>query len=290
MRLSTLIQKNFCKQEFYDRGEKMALLEVKNIGMHYAQIPFLFKRGQQSPVLQKATFSLQEGECLGIVGQSGSGKSTLGRIILGIERPTNGEVLFQGVNLYQATSKQKKMIRRDLQAVFQNSYHSFNPKQTIFDILEEPFLNFDHFSKSERQQKVRELLESVELEWTMAQNYPSQLSGGQQQRVNIARALALKPKLIVLDEAISSLDMILQKTIIQLLQTLQKERQLAYIFISHDLQATRFISDRILVMQQGQLVEEIGKDGAYHHPASQELYNAILPSHPRERIIKTKHI
>ncbi|MGE7951033.1 ABC transporter ATP-binding protein [Lysinibacillus xylanilyticus] len=261
----------------------MTLLEVKNIEMHYAQRPLLFKRGQQAPVLQKVTFSLQEGECLGIVGQSGSGKSTLGRIILGIERPTNGEVLFQGVNLYEATSKHRKMIRRDLQAVFQNSYHSFNPKQTIFDILEEPFLNFEHFSKTERQQKVSELLDCVELESAMAQNYPSQLSGGQQQRVNIARALALKPKLIILDEAISSLDMILQKTIIQLLQTLQKELKLAYIFISHDLQATRFISDRILVMQQGHLVEEIGKDGEYQHPASRELYNAILPSHPRER-------
>ena len=261
----------------------MTLLEVKNIEKYYAQRPFLFKRGQEAPVLENVTFSLQEGECLGIVGQSGSGKSTLGRIILGIERPTNGELIFQGVNLYEAPSKEKKMIRRNLQAVFQNSYHSFNPKQTIFEILEEPFLNFEHFSKAERQQKVRELLDCVELEWAMAQNYPSQLSGGQQQRVNIARALALKPKLIVLDEAISSLDMILQKTIIELLQRLQKELQLAYLFISHDLQATRFMSDRILVMQHGQLVEEIGKDGTFQYPASQALYNAILPSHPRER-------
>lgn len=261
----------------------MTLLEVKNIEKYYAQRPFLFKRGQEAPVLENVTFSLQEGECLGIVGQSGSGKSTLGRIILGIERPTNGELIFQGVNLYEAPSKEKKMIRRNLQAVFQNSYHSFNPKQTIFEILEEPFLNFEHFSKAERQQKVRELLDCVELEWAMAQNYPSQLSGGQQQRVNIARALGLKPKLIVLDEAISSLDMILQKTIIELLQRLQKELQLAYLFISHDLQATRFMSDRILVMQHGQLVEEIGKGGTYQHPASQALYNAILPSHPRER-------
>lgn len=261
----------------------MTLLEVKNIEKYYAQRPFLFKRGQEAPVLENVTFSLQEGECLGIVGQSGSGKSTLGRIILGIERPTNGELIFQGVNLYEAPSKEKKMIRRNLQAVFQNSYHSFNPKQTIFEILEEPFLNFEHFSKAERQQKVRELLDCVELEWAMAQNYSSQLSGGQQQRVNIARALALKPKLIVLDEAISSLDMILQKTIIELLQRLQKELQLAYLFISHDLQATRFMSDRILVMQHGQLVEEIGKGGTYQHPASQALYNAILPSHPRER-------
>ncbi len=282
MHPSIPIQINFYNQELCFRGENV-LLEVKNIEKHYGQRPFLFKRGQEAPVLQKVTFSLQEGECLGIVGQSGSGKSTLGRIILGIERPTNGEVLFQGINLYTATSKHKKMMRRDLQAVFQNSYHSFNPKQTIFEILEEPFLNFEHFNKSERQQKVRELLDCVELESALTQNYPSQLSGGQQQRVNIARALALHPKLIVLDEAISSLDMILQKHIIQLLQTLQKEMKLAYIFISHDLQATRFMSDRILVMQHGQLVEEIGEDGAYQHPASQELYNAILPSHPRER-------
>lgn len=264
----------------------MTLLEVKNIEMQYAPRPFLFKRGQETPVLQEVTFSLQEGECLGIVGQSGSGKSTLGRIILGIERPTKGEVLFQGINLYETTSKQKKIIRRDLQVVFQNSYHSFNPKQTIFEIVEEPLLNFEQFSKTERQHKVKELLDCVELESTIAEKNPSQLSGGQQQRVNIARALALNPKLIVLDEAISSLDMILQKHIIQLLQTLQKDMQLAYIFISHDLQATRYMSDRIVVMENGQLVEEIGKDVAYKHPASLELYNAILPSHPRERTKK----
>ncbi|WP_433596521.1 ABC transporter ATP-binding protein [Lysinibacillus xylanilyticus] len=264
----------------------MTLLEVKNIEMQYAQRPFMFKRGQEAPVLQGVTFSLQEGECLGIVGQSGSGKSTLGRIILGIERPTKGEVLFQGINLYETTSKHKKIIRRDLQAVFQNSYDSFNPKQTIFEIVEEPLLNFEQLSKTERQHKVRELLDCVELESAIAQKNPSQLSGGQQQRVNIARALALNPKLIVLDEAISSLDMILQKHIIHLLQTLQKDMQLAYIFISHDLQATRYMSNRIVVMEHGQLVEEIGKDVAYKHPASLELYNAILPSHPRERTKK----
>ncbi|KPN97578.1 ABC transporter ATP-binding protein [Lysinibacillus sp. ZYM-1] len=261
----------------------MTLLKVKNIEKHYAHRPFIFKRKLAAPALQKVTFSLQEGECLGIVGQSGSGKSTLGRIILGIERPTDGEILFQGVNLYDTTSQQKKLIRRDLQAVFQNSYHSFNPKQTIFQILEEPLLNFEHFSKTERQHKVKELLNCVELESKIAEKYPSQISGGQQQRVNIARALALHPKLIILDEAISSLDMILQKHIIQLLQTLQKDLKLAYIFISHDLQATSFISDRILVMQDGQLVEEIKKDEAFKHPASLELYNAILPCHPRER-------
>ncbi|MGG2054946.1 dipeptide/oligopeptide/nickel ABC transporter ATP-binding protein [Lysinibacillus pakistanensis] len=264
----------------------MTLLEVKNIDMHYAQRQSLLQRRKEVSILQNVTFSLQEGECLGIVGQSGSGKSTLGRIILGIERPKNGKVLLGGVNLYEATRKQKKMIRREVQAVFQNSYHSFNPKQKVFDILAEPLLNFEHLGNTERKQKVMELLEYVELESALAQNYPSQLSGGQQQRVNIARALALRPKLIVLDEAISSLDMILQKTIIQLLKTLQKELRLAYIFISHDLQATRFMSDRILVMQHGQLVEEIGKDGMYQHPTTQELFNAILPSHPRERNIQ----
>lgn len=261
----------------------MALLEVINVEKYYNQRKAFIKKELEIPVLQQISFSLQEGECLGIVGQSGSGKSTLGRIILGIENPTSGTVRFNNVNLYQASSKEKKGIRRNLQAVFQNSFNSFNPKQTISEIIEEPFLNFENFSKSERQRKVEELLHCVELDSHIANRYPSQLSGGQQQRVNIARAIAINPKLIVLDEAISSLDMVLQKKILQLLQSLQKQLKLSYIFISHDLNVTRFITDRIIVMHKGRLVEEINKNDSFKHPASLELYNAILPLHPRDR-------
>ncbi|MFJ6210867.1 ABC transporter ATP-binding protein [Lysinibacillus sp. NPDC092081] len=261
----------------------MALLEVINVEKYYNQRQSFIQKKREIPVLQQVTFSLQEGECLGVVGQSGSGKSTLGRIILGIENPTSGIVRFNNVNLYQASSNEKKRVRRDLQAVFQNSFNSFNPKQTIAEIIEEPFLNFENFSKSERQRKVEELLNCVELESNIANKYPSQLSGGQQQRVNIARAIAINPKLIVLDEAISSLDMVLQKNILQLLQSLQKQLKLSYIFISHDLHVTRFISDKILVMHKGRLVEEINKEDSFKDPASLELYNAILPLHPRDR-------
>lgn len=261
----------------------MTLLEVMNVTMHYTYGQSLLRNKHKASVVQDVTFSLQEGECLGLVGQSGSGKSTLSRIILGLEKPTSGIVRFDGVNLYQANLKEKNSIRRDLQAVFQNSYNSFNPKQTIAEIIEEPLLNFENFSRMERQQKVEELLDCVELERAIANKYPSELSGGQQQRVNIARAIAINPKCIVLDEAISSLDMILQKHILQLLQTLQKQLTLSYIFISHDLNATRFIADRVLVMHQGQLVEEIKKEASFQHPAALELYNAILPLHPRDR-------
>ncbi|MGE6516986.1 nickel import ATP-binding protein NikE [Lysinibacillus sphaericus] len=261
----------------------MTLLEVTNVVKHYPSGQSLLRKKQLVPVLQDITFSLHEGECLGLVGQSGCGKSTLSRILLGLEKPTKGIVRFNGVNLYQANAKEKKGIRRELQAVFQNSFNSFNPKQTIAEIIEEPLLNFEQFSRLERQQKVVELLNWVELEKNVANKFPWQLSGGQQQRVNIARAIAVHPKLIVLDEAISSLDMILQKHILQLLQTLQQQLNLSYIFISHDLNATRFIADRILVMQQGQVVDEMKKDASFQHPAALELYNAILPMHPRDR-------
>ncbi|MGE7090416.1 nickel import ATP-binding protein NikE [Lysinibacillus sp. NPDC048646] len=261
----------------------MILLEVTNIVKHYQHGQALLRKKQIVSVLQDITFSLHAGECIGLVGQSGSGKSTLSRIILGLEKPTSGTVQFDGVNLYDANNKEKNSIRRDLQAVFQNSLNSFNPKQTIAEIIEEPLLNFEQFSRLERQQKVAELLHCVELDWTVTTKYPSQLSGGQQQRVNIARAIAVNPKLIVLDEAISSLDMILQKHILQLLQRLQQQLNLSYIFISHDLNATRFIADRVLVMHQGQIVEEIKKSAAIQHPASLELYNAILPTHPKNR-------
>lgn len=261
----------------------MSLLEVKNVTKHYEVRSSLLQKKQVVPVLEDVTLSLQAGECLGLVGQSGSGKSTLSRIILGLEEPTSGTVRFDDVYLYQADNQKKKQIRRDLQAVFQNSFNSLNPRQTVMEIIEEPLLNFENYSRDERRHKVEELLDCVGLVNEVVHKFPSQLSGGQQQRVCIARAIAINPKLIVLDEAISSLDMILQKQILTLLQALQHQLKLSYIFISHDLNATRFISDRILVMHQGQLVDEVSKGASIKHPATRELFNAILPTHPRDR-------
>lgn len=261
----------------------MSLLEVKNVTKHYEVRSSLLQKKQIVPVLQDVTLSLQAGECLGLVGQSGSGKSTLSKIILGLEKPTSGTVRFDDVHLYQVDSRVKKHFRRDLQAVFQNSYNSFNPRQTVMEIIEEPLLNFENLSRVERRHKIEELLDCVGLINEVGHKFPSQLSGGQQQRVSIARAIAVKPKLIVLDEAISSLDMILQKQILMLLQTLQQQLKLSYIFISHDLNATRYISDRVLVMHQGQLVDEVSKGASFKHPAACELFNAILPMYPHTR-------
>lgn len=256
----------------------MTLLEVHNLTKVYKYRHSLFQKAQEVTVLNNIEFSLQKGECVGIVGKSGSGKSTLSRIILGLEKPTAGNVYFNGLPVERNNSQ-----RKDLQAVFQNSLYSFNPTFTVAEIIEEPLLNFENFTQHERRNKVYELLECVELTKEIAAQYPSQLSGGQQQRVNIARAIALNPKCIILDEAISSLDMVLQKHILELLQKLKQQFELSYIFISHDLNVTRYICDRVLVIEEGCLVEELYKESSLKHAASKELYEAMLPIHPRER-------
>lgn len=256
----------------------MALLEVQNVSKSYAIKRHIFKRKERVAVLHNISLSLQEGECLGIVGSSGSGKTTLSRVILGLDKPDEGKVMFNYTNMYDESAKKIYAVRKDMQAVFQDSYSSLNPLLTIEQIVAEPLYNFTSLTSMAIRTEVHRLLVRVGLTEEFGQKYPAQLSGGQQQRVSIARAIALNPKLIILDEATSSLDMIYQKQVLALLNKLKKQLNLSYIFISHDIKATLLMADKLIVMHEGEIVEAV-KDNLsatnLQHPISKELVRAI---------------
>jgi nickel transport system ATP-binding protein len=227
---------------------------------------------------------------MGLLGTSGAGKSTLGKVILGLEKPQKGKVFFQGQDLYNMDSQARKRIRRDLQVVFQDCYSSVNPRMTAEQIIGEPLGNYERLSVSEQKRKIAQLLDMVGLRSDDRKKYPRQFSGGQLQRMNIARAIALNPKLIVLDESVSSLDMVNQTRILHLLSELKTEFSLSYLFITHDMKAAYAISDALAVMEKGELVEQYDdKNGVFtsRHPAVKNLISSILSGHPRHRSIRS---
>lgn len=244
---------------------------------------------QSINVLNDISFTIEEGTCLGLIGTSGAGKSTLGKVILGIQRPQQGQVLFQGYDIYNASKVAQQKIRRDLQVVFQDSYSSVNPRMTAERIISEPLENYEKLTSGEQRRRVIELLERVGLSEKDLKKYPHQFSGGQLQRINIARAIALKPKLIVLDESVSSLDMVTQSLILQLLSELKDDFGLSYLFITHDIKAAFSISDKIGVLEKGELIELYdSKDQFFSskHPVVIRLRNSVLAEHPRFRTIQ----
>lgn len=269
----------------------MTLLQVNNVSHRYKSRSFFKKESHSREVLSDISFSIEKGTCLGLLGTSGAGKSTLGKVILGLEQPEHGKVLFQGHNLYKADKKIHQQIRRDLQVVFQDSYSSVNPRLTAERIIAEPLENYESLTIAQQKKAVIELLERVGLSENDLKKYPHQFSGGQLQRINIARAIALKPKLIVLDEAVSSLDMVTQTLILELLQGLKEDFQLSYLFITHDIKAAYTISDRIGVLEKGKLVQQYDSKHEFftsEHSAVKEMRSSILAEHPRFRSIGTK--
>ncbi|RKJ50875.1 dipeptide ABC transporter ATP-binding protein, partial [Butyricicoccus sp. 1XD8-22] len=237
------------------------------------------------------SFKVREGETLGIVGESGCGKSTTGRTIMRLIEPTEGSIKFDGIELSTLSKKEMRNTRRDIQMVFQDPYASLNPRHSVEKILEEPLIVHGIGSSVERKRKVHELLEIVGLSVHHAKRYPHQFSGGQRQRLGIARALMTNPKLIIADEPVSALDVSIQSQVLNLMQKLQEDLRLTYIFISHDLGVVRHISDKVGVMYLGRMVELADSESLYReplHPYTQALLSAVPipdPEFNREQIL-----
>jgi len=246
--------------------------------------------------LDGVSFELYKGETLGIVGESGCGKSTLGRMLMRLEEPTAGKLTFDGVDVYSQTGGAMRRLRRDIQIVFQDPYTSLNPRKTVGDIVGEPFeIHTDVVPKANRRKRVQELLDLVGMNPEHINRYPHQFSGGQRQRIGIARGVALNPKVIICDEPVSALDVSVQAQVVNLLEKLQDELGLAYVFIAHDLSVVRHISDRVGVMYLGKMVELGDEDQIYGrptHPYTQALLSAVPVPDPtlrnsREQIVLT---
>lgn len=268
---------------------KEHLIEVKNLSVHFPAK----KKGEFVYAVNDLSLKIFSGETLGLVGESGCGKSTTGRAILQLIRPTSGEVIFDGIDLTQLKGDHLRMARSDFQIIFQDPFASLNPRMTVGDIVGEPFKIFGRAKGKALEQEVQDLLKSVGLNPKFVRRYPHEFSGGQRQRVGIARALALKPKFIVADEPISSLDVSIQAQILNLLMDLKEQYNLTLLFIAHDLAAVRHISHRVAVMYLGRIVELADRDSIYQeplHPYTQALLSSIPIPHPklqrsRERII-----
>lgn len=260
-------------------NDNETLIRVENLVMHFPIYRGVIRR-QVAAVhaVDGVSFEIKRGETLGLVGESGCGKSTTGRTILQLYKPTSGEVYFRDQNLVKLKPEAMRLMRREMQMIFQDPYASLNPRMTLRDIVGEPLMAFEEVSGKEIDRRVAELLELVKLNPDFAGRYPHEFSGGQRQRIGVARALALHPSFIVCDEPISALDVSIQAQVVNLLEDLQKELNLTYLFIAHDLSMVRHISDRVAVMYLGIIVELADRNELYTnplHPYTKALLSAI---------------
>jgi len=261
-------------------ADRPVLVSVRNLKKH-----FDLGRRQSVCAVNGVSFDIHEGETLGLVGESGCGKSTAGRTILGLYEPNEGQVIFRGQDIHRLQGQARRQVQRDMQMIFQDPYASLNPRASVFDLIAEPLeIHGLYRNKQEKAQRIGMLLDEVGLSATFARRYPHEFSGGQRQRIGIARALALEPAFIVADEPISALDVSIQVQIVHLLQRLQQERKLTFLFIAHDLSMVQYVSDRVGVMYMGAMAELAPSHELYHnplHPYTQLLLSAIPVPDPR---------
>lgn len=253
-------------------------MSEKMLKVNHLKKYFKTPRGMLHAV-DDVSFSLEKGQTLGVVGESGCGKSTLGRTVLGLLDATDGQVIFEGQDITHLKGNARKMLRKDMQIIFQDPFSSLNPRMCVADLIANPLKTFHMCkSKAECNKRVAELMDTVGLASRLAYSYPHELDGGRRQRIGIARALALEPKFIVCDEPVSALDVSIQAQVLNLLQDLQEERGLTYIFVTHDLSVVKHISTDIMVMYVGCMVEKCGADDLFEHqlhPYTKGLLSAI---------------
>ncbi len=268
------------------------LLDVENLRKYFpVRTGTLFRRTASLRAVDGVSFQIREGECLGLVGESGCGKTTVGRTVLALYPATGGHVRFKGQDLFQLPAGQLRRLRREMQVVFQDPVGSLNPRMTVLDIVGDAPVVHGLFPARKKRERVQELLVQVGLDPDTLSRYPHEFSGGQRQRIGIARALALEPRLIVCDEAVSALDVSVRAQIINLLEELQQKLGIAYLFISHDLSVVRHLSHRVSVMYLGRIVEEADTENLFAipvHPYTQALLSAIpvpVPGQRRNRVL-----
>jgi oligopeptide transport system ATP-binding protein len=268
----------------------MPLIEVSHLVKQFTRGSGLFRAGTRVAAVDDVSFSIEEGETFGLVGESGSGKTTTGRCILRLIEPTSGEVRFRSENVLAFSRSRMRAARRDMQIVFQDPYSSLNPRMRAHRIVEEPLVIHKLGNRDERRARVAELFSLVGLDPAHLERYPHQFSGGQRQRIGLARALALNPSFVILDEPVSALDVSIQAQVVNLLMDLQQQLKLTYLFIAHDLRLVDHICSRVAVMYLGKIVE-IGPAAALfaapRHPYTRALLSAIPvvdPDAPRQRI------
>ena len=270
----------------------MSLLKVHQLKVYFPiRGGFLQRVVDHVRATDDVSFDIQPGETYGLVGESGCGKTTTGRAIIGLNKVTSGEVLFEGKDLAKLRGREQRQHTRDIQMIFQDPYASLNGRKRVLDIVAEPLRNFERMSPDEEKRKVQTLIERVGLNAEAIYRYPHQFSGGQRQRIGIARALTLNPKLIIADEPVSALDVSVQAQVLNFMQDIQKEFNLAYLFISHDLGVVQHLCDRIGIMYRGRLVEEGLAEEVYRSPQhlyTKRLINAIPEMDPTLRLEKTK--
>lgn len=265
----------------------MPILSIKNLSKNFKiRGSKLFEEPKVLYALSDINLDICEGETLGIIGESGCGKSTLGRCIVQLHKATSGDIIYKGKNIIQNNTNELKGLRKDIQMIFQDPYSSLDPRKTAGATIEEPMAIHNILSAQERKEKVISLMREVGLDSQYVYRYPHEFSGGQRQRINIARALALDPKIIVCDEPVSALDVSVQAQVLNLLNDLQKKHNLTLIFISHDLSVIKHVSDRVAIMYLGKVVELCKAEEIYKnpkHPYTQALLSAIPAESPFEK-------